>query len=269
MKIRRLAIMVFMACTVAGSVAGQDGFAKKKILPREYGSLVIDNSSSKAGFPPVLFEHWSHRGKYTCRLCHVDLAFAMKRNASGITAADNKKGYFCGACHNGTRLNGKEPIFPSCTTDLSKDNVQFCDKCHQKARTPREEQQRFVRFSQNLPKARFGNTINWEKAEEMGILKPVDFLEGVSLKMDQLPVQKDFQLQSKSKTGGMPDIIFSHQKHMVWNGCEVCHPDIFAIKKGTTPYSMTAMFEGKYCGVCHDTVAFPQIDCQRCHTKSV
>jgi c(7)-type cytochrome triheme protein len=47
-------------------------------------------------------------------------------------------------------------------------------------------------------------------------------------------------------------------------------PEIFVgVKKGATKYSMVEIFEGKYCGVCHVNVAFPLIDCQRCHTKPV
>jgi c(7)-type cytochrome triheme protein len=41
------------------------------------------------------------------------------------------------------------------------------------------------------------------------------------------------------------------------------------VSKGATKYSMVEIFEGKYCGVCHGTVAFPNIDCQRCHVKPV
>jgi len=68
----------------------------------------------------------------------------------------------------------------------------------------------------------------------------------------------------------MPDIIFSHAKHTVWNGCEGCHPEIFmGVKRGATKYSMVDIFEGKYCGACHVAVAFPTIDCQRCHSRPV
>ena len=119
-----------------------------------------------------------------------------------------------------------------------------------------------------MPKERLGIGINWEKAEEEGLIKPLDQLEGVSIMKAKLKVQQDFSL--KAKVEGMPDIIFSHKKHTVWNGCELCHPEIFiGIKMGTTKYSMVELFDGKYCGVCHDKVAFPQTDCQRCHTKPV
>ena len=122
--------------------------------------------------------------------------------------------------------------------------------------------------SPKFPKERFGNGIDWEKAEADGHIKPLDFLEGVSIPRKSLTVQKDFSLDTKVE--GMPAIIFSHKKHTVWNGCEVCHPEIFiGVKKGATKYSMIEIFDGKYCGVCHGKVAFPTLDCQRCHTKPV
>ena len=90
----------------------------------------------------------------------------------------------------------------------------------------------------------------------------------VFLLKDKLVDQKDFELGAKFE--GMPDIIFSHRKHTVWNGCELCHPEIFiGIKKGITKYSMVGIFDGKYCGVCHRCVAFPLLDCQRRHTQEV
>jgi c(7)-type cytochrome triheme protein len=126
----------------------------------------------------------------------------------------------------------------------------------------------FKEFVKGWPRERLGNGVDWEKAEKEGKITPVDFLEGVSIKRDKLVVQKDFELGAK--TAGMPNIIFSHQKHTIWNGCELCHPEIFiGIKKGITKYSMVELYEGKYCGVCHNNVAFPLLDCQRCHTDKV
>jgi c(7)-type cytochrome triheme protein len=81
-------------------------------------------------------------------------------------------------------------------------------------------------------------------------------------------VKKDFTV--KTKVEGMSDIIFSHSKHTVWCGCELCHPEIFVgVKQGMTKYTMPEIYEGKFCGVCHIKVAFPLLDCQRCHTKPV
>jgi c(7)-type cytochrome triheme protein len=105
-------------------------------------------------------------------------------------------------------------------------------------------------------------------AEEEGFIKPIDYLEGVSIKRKSIQIPNDFTLSSKVE--GMTDIVFSHRKHVVWNGCEVCHPEIFVgVKKGATKYSMVEIYDGRYCGVCHISVAFPLLDCQRCHINPV
>jgi c(7)-type cytochrome triheme protein len=56
----------------------------------------------------------------------------------------------------------------------------------------------------------------------------------------------------------------------VWNGCEVCHPEIYpSTKSGTKKTSMIGISAGESCGVCHTKVAFPIADCERCHVKPV
>lgn len=267
MKRIRSVVMVFGILTLAGLALAQTGVKKKRALPHEYGNVIINNYSEKAGMAPVEFDHWLHRGLYTCRLCHVDLAFAMKANASNIKAADNKRGFYCGACHNGKRVYRTRPIFASCQLHYTQEEAGNCERCHSVGRNVKREFD-FYTFTDKFPKERFGNGINWEKAAAEGFIKPLDFLEGVSIKRNPMNVQKDFSLDAKVE--GMQDIIYSHAKHTVWSGCEGCHPEIFVgVKKGLTKYSMEEIYQGKYCGVCHIKVAFPLLDCQRCHTKAV
>ena len=99
----RLLLGIVLLLVFASMVSAQGGVKKKRPLPYEFGREVINNSSEKAGLAPVVFDHWLHRAKYTCRLCHVDIGFAMKAGATGIKAADNMSGYYCGSCHNGKK----------------------------------------------------------------------------------------------------------------------------------------------------------------------
>lgn len=261
---KRIALCCLVLLTAAG-VVWAGGVKKKKPLPYDFGSVTINNYSQQAGMAPVVFDHWLHRKNYTCRVCHVDIGFGMSANSTKIRAADNGKGYFCGTCHNGFSALNKVRIFPSCAASYSREEYKVCVKCHALEKDPAREEA-FYRFTEKMPRETLGNGINWEKAEETGALKLLDTLEGVSIKKSTMKVQGDFSL--KPKVEGMPDVIFSHTKHTVWNGCEVCHPDIFVgIKKGATKYSMIELFDGKYCGVCHDKVAFPQSSCKRCHAK--
>src|SRR5512146_1229088 len=71
--------------------------------PRNYGRVIINNFSGRSGLQPVRFDHWLHRSLYTCRLCHVDIGFAMEENGTQITADANGKGLYCGVCHDGAR----------------------------------------------------------------------------------------------------------------------------------------------------------------------
>ncbi len=264
---KRVLYITFIVLVFASAISAQTGVKKKRPLPYEYGKAVINNYSETAGLAPVVFEHWLHRAKFTCRLCHVDIGFAMKAGGTGIKASDNMKGYYCGSCHNGKRAFEGKTVFASCENVVGPVPKARCLRCHSLGKNVPGEYD-FSKFTEHLPKGRFGNGVDWEQAEVDGLIKPLDFLEGISIKRQSLSAQKDFALSPKLE--GMPDIIFSHKKHTVWNGCELCHPEIFVgVKRGTTKYSMTEIFEGKYCGVCHSSVAFPLIDCQRCHTKPV
>ncbi len=263
----RLLSGIVLLLVFAGMVSAQGGVKKKRPLPYEFGRVVINNSSEKAGLAPVVFDHWLHRAKYTCRLCHVDIGFAMKAGATGIKAADNMGGYYCGSCHNGKKSSDNIQMFEACAKTTSPGEKTRCIRCHSSGKNAAMKYD-FAEFTGNLPKGRFGNGIDWEKAEADKLVNPVDYLEGISIKRKSIAAQKDFALEPKLE--GMPEIIFSHKKHALWNGCELCHPEIFiGVKKGTTKYSMIEIFDGKYCGVCHTSVAFPVTDCQRCHVKQV
>jgi c(7)-type cytochrome triheme protein len=191
----------------------------------------------------------------------------MNAGATNITAATNRQGFYCGACHDGKKSFGGKKLFAACSEGLPKEESARCDRCHSLDKKVARDYE-FAAFIEKLPKTALGNGINWEEAEAQGLIKPVDFLEGVSMKRSSLKAQKDFSVEVKASWIG--EVIFSHRKHAVWNGCEVCHPEIFpSVQKGTTKYSMFQIIDGQYCGVCHDKVAFPIQACQRCHIKPV
>ena len=254
-----LAVILFTITALAAS-----GAETKATAPADYGRVVINAFSQKAGLAPVVFDHWLHRAKYTCRLCHGDLAFALKAGGTGIKAADNQQGMFCGVCHNGKMQDGGRTVFAACSAD--KSDTARCERCHSLGKTPKKDYD-FAAFTATFPKDKLGNGINWEKASEGGLIHLTDYIEGVSTKQPAKEILKDFAIQPKSK--GVNEIIFSHKKHSQWNGCEVCHPEIFAGgKRGATKYSMDEINQSKFCGVCHGTVAFPLAECDRCHIKS-
>ncbi len=256
---------LFMIIALIVSTDRADAWTSKK--PSSYGTVTICNFSSRAGLAPVRFDHWLHRSMYTCRLCHVDIGFAMEGNGTKITADTNAKGFYCGACHNGKTLYGEKMIFSSCSPSTTPEDSIRCSRCHSVGKTVQQEYP-YASFTAKFPKNALSNLVDWEEAEARGLVHPIDYIPGVSIQRKTLIAQKDFSITSRSTW--MPDIIFSHKRHIVWNGCEVCHPDIFpSVKKGTVKYSMLEITNGQYCGLCHDRVAFPLNDCERCHAAPV
>lgn len=264
--IKRSGKFLIILCVVAAAlcinsdkvIGGREDFARllkmmpSDGLPERYGNVPLRNRSTKKGMAPVVFPHWSHRTKYTCRVCHLELDFGMPRGESGITRGGNLAGRHCGACHNG-----------KIAFSVRYDDKQ-CDRCH--VDNFRKMDKSFKEFAAKLPKTKYGNRIDWVKALEKGLIKPKNSLHEEITPME-LPeaLKKDFRLGTSSSRSA---VYFSHKKHVAWLDCSNCHPDIFNIKKkGTESFSMDKNLYGWFCGTCHLRVSFPMTDCNRCHPQ--
>src|SRR5512143_3700924 len=160
-----LALLLAMSAMVFAETG--TGLKKRRPLPYEYGRVVINNYSERAGMAPVVFDHWVHRAMYTCRVCHVDIGFSMKADQTDIKASDNMSGYYCGTCHNGEMaVPGVEnrKIFASCEKRVSTSDVTRCERCHSQGKKVKRQYE-FQAFAVTMPKGRFGNGVDWEKAE--------------------------------------------------------------------------------------------------------
>lgn len=260
MKLKVLVVTMILITFASIGLATTFGTKKRMPRPQEFGNVIINNYSEKNNVAPVVFKHWIHRARYTCRVCHVDIGFAMEAGGSDIREEDNKNGLYCGSCHNG------KVAFAASGRERLVTEVKNCDRCHSYGKDVKN-QTNFYEHFKDYPPARFGNRVDWMKAEEKGLIKLSDFIEGISIKRQSIAPPKDFDI--KSTILGMPDIIFSHRIHADINGCELCHPEVFSAKKGHTKYDMQDIFAGRYCGACHAKVAFPFYDCQLCHLKEV
>ncbi|MBI5102061.1 MAG: hypothetical protein HZB33_09545 [Nitrospirae bacterium] len=216
--------------------------------PPEYGNILINRTSEINGVKPVVFSHWVHRRKHTCRVCHFELEFNMKTNTTEITEKTNKAGLHCGAsgCHDGKTVFGHEE--------------PHCDNCHSGDRKSGSE--KFSAVAAALPKSNFGNKINWSLAVKKGLIEPLHFL---SLKpAEEIGFKENMTLEAE--WSGIPNAVFPHKSHTQWLDCNNCHPDIFNIKKKTTKhFEMVRILKGEFCGVCHLTVALPMQNCRACH----
>lgn len=225
--------------------------------PFDYGKVVLNNYSSGTDLGPVVFDHWLHRAKFTCRLCHVDLGFGMRANGTDIAASSLREGHYCGACHDGKRLFEGRPIFPACSYDPQG---RDCNRCHSLGKRGRKYH--YWSFTAKLPKSDYG--VDWEAAESEGKIKLVDSLEGIAVKKTFIQTSTDFSI--KAPLLWTRPISFSHEKHAHWSGCNMCHPEVFpSAPKAVVQSSMFVHMEGRYCGACHGKVAFPLNNCSKCH----
>lgn len=102
---------------------------------------------------------------------------------------------------------------------------------------------------------------DWMAALRSGVIAPRAGLSATD-KMNVL----DLDVVMRN-TKEMPYVRFPHQSHTLWLDCSNCHPVPFIPKAGANPVSMSEIFRGQYCGMCHDRVAFITFfSCDRCHS---
>jgi c(7)-type cytochrome triheme protein len=77
------------------------GLAVAMPAAAEYGDVLLNRNSDKAGMRPVVFPHWFHRIRFRCKVCHSELGFKMRAGANVVQMSDIVDGKFCGMCHNG------------------------------------------------------------------------------------------------------------------------------------------------------------------------
>ena len=106
--------------------------------------------------------------------------------------------------------------------------------------------------------------VDWTKAINDGLLKPLPTITAKpGQEMQTVRYDEDVVLRP-SKTF-MPDVIFPHDAHNDWLNCGICHDGIFKMKKKASGITMKRIWQGEFCGRCHDKVAFPLRHCFRCH----
>lgn len=219
--------------------------------PEKYGDVVFRERSVPRGKYPVVFSHTTHRVRFTCRVCHVELEFSMNKGDSGITREDYLDGRFCGACHNGK---------------IAFDVNSACNFCHIKVDTNGNYATK-KNSSVSLPPQNYGDGINWVEAMQTGVIAPHNSLYEESV--ESMPLPSHLERSMRWTTRDPRTMVhFSHVEHIRWLDCATCHPDLFNIERmGTVAFDKEKILYGMYCGSCHMTVAFPMNGCSRCHDR--
>lgn len=78
----------------------------------------------------------------------------------------------------------------------------------------------------------------------------------------------DVVINNYSDKSGMRPVVFPHWFHRVRFRCKVCHADLgFAFKAGGNDINMLKIFDGEYCGACHNgQIAWGVENCALCHS---
>ncbi len=237
----------------------------------------------------VVFPHWFHRIRYRCDVCHEDI-FVLKSGGTNINMARiSERGEQCGVCHNGMiawealecdRCHSLEPGW-------SAGPIQHTYRGRKQERRTLKERALDIRIGSKaepysniiklasgwhpaalsesgLPLDRYG-LVDWVAAVEEGKVDPIWKLDQKDTKRESRSTKILFVTNSEF----VADVLFPHDIHVYWLECKICHGTkggrIFEKEVGKTPVDMVGIRKGEWCGRCHDKVAFPVSDCNRCH----
>ncbi len=154
-----------------------------------------------------------------------------------------------------------EPVKPAAATEQgAADAGQDSNKFYDPLGPNFGNLQKIDEASAGLPLDKRGK-IDWMTALRSGAIKPRSDLYGT-----KGPDVLNLDIILKN-TKEMPYVKFPHSSHTEWLTCSNCHDKIFVPKAGANPITMTKIFQGEYCGVCHGRVAFATVySCERCHS---
>ena len=78
----------------------------------------------------------------------------------------------------------------------------------------------------------------------------------------------DVVINNYSDDASMRPVVFPHWFHRIRFRCKVCHTDLeFQMKAGGNDINMLKIFDGQYCGACHNnTIAWGVENCVLCHS---
>ena len=226
---RKVTIITMLLFIIAGGL-----FAFQMTGAAEESGVPDDILYTKS-VKAVLFSHKTHTGMgMDCTACHTKLFQMAAKDAeskSDFTMKGLYEGKYCGSCHA-----PKGMAFAS--------NTQ-CARCHVGVKgLERREKNKTPGTATAAVKSQSTVTAAPSKAA-LGPKKPLVY-----------------------KMKDADPVAFSHTKHMAKAKCTDCHTAIWQMKKGGVKMTMDKMYEGKYCGTCHnEKKAFSAMECAKCHKE--
>ena len=234
----------------------------------------------------VIFEHRTHTEDLglECDACHGEV-FAMQRGVAArsgkLTMASLAEGKFCGACHDGETAFASDSNCAAChippegsITWNEPTEVTFshsghvedlgleCSECHNEI---------FAMKSGAATGSGLFTMAGFAEGKYCGSCHDGDtaFASDTDCAACHVMPKKDPMVWTKP----VKAVVFHHNVHVEEYGleCGSCHDEAFAMKAGvaesSADFTMKSLYEGKYCGVCHDgeTAFASNTLCNTCH----
>lgn len=171
----------------------------------------------------------------------------------------------------GTQPAPRRPVwtrrqFPEPEVDLAEQDPNRPKPTPKDDRIPTEKAHAWDEAFPLIPKDDGGGA-DWVRALKSGAIRPRHSLDPEPPPAP-VPFPLEVRLDPDDRNFERFTVIFPHFPHTLWLRCANCHPDIFRMKAGANPITMTKVFSGEYCGRCHGRVAFaPGTGCARCHVR--
>jgi c(7)-type cytochrome triheme protein len=153
----------------------------------------------------------------------------------------------CGQCH--TKLFEMQALAVQQKPDFTMKSLyqgKYCGACHDGK----------AAFASNTQCARCHNGV---KGYEAAMAEMKNKPAGGAARGPQKPIVIGT---------GDSSVTFSHESHTGAFKCSDCHTELFAIAKAQNKITMAKIYQGHYCGACHNgKVAFSSDECGKCHAK--
>ena len=177
-----------------------------------------------------------------CNQCHI-----IKPHKEANLNKD-----ICNGCHNLTNFTFAGAGMPVVFSHQGHSKKYSCSECHPKLFNMKKGTSR-IAMDLMYQGNSCGSCHNGKKA----------FASTDCVKCHKMTA---FKKELSYPSGDMSPAIFSHEFHTAMFGCDNCHTSVFKFKKGGSGMKMDDIYQGKFCGKCHDgQTAFGSTECQKCH----
>lgn len=192
---------------------------------------------------PGRFSHEKHvKAGAHCNQCHI-----IKEHTASTVIKEA-----CNSCHKLSNFTYTGSGMPVTFTHQNHAKKFSCGECHPALFQPKKGSTRMT-MDEMYKGGTCGKCHNGKAAF-------------ASTACARCHTMKEFKKELSYKSEGMSPAVFSHEMHTAMFECKNCHTALFPYKFRGSGMKMDDLYQGKFCGSCHNgQAAFASQECQRCH----